>query len=556
VFDTAGTFYAVIDTQPRSKPAINTLSAAGASWTDPVFGTRITRLTDGRTRPVRTERSFKTPSSVHQNSWNASGSMFFVMSTDGTIVPFRFDSATGAATRINPTTTDEGGLTLRFYIEPQFSYVNDALIYGSYNGAGSTRRTIDQYDFSTGSYSTLIDLDTLVTGLTGTYVGWIGSSAGDVERIATFFGGISQDRHRYALVFDKQNPTVRRMVDTVASTLNGVPTNIPLNFSLHAMAIDRSGRYAMLYPTSVDMQAPRSAAPTYLWDIQAGTFTELPLVSARSGGHDTYGYGVRVNKDCCTSSTWDAGQWQLRSLASPTSTRDLIAPVLQPKEIYLSDHPSWHNARPDTLVPFVSATYRHGANTTEWRAWDDEVIAIQTDAPTGTGARVWRLAHHRSNVANDLDPTRIGFWYTPRPSVSPDGKWVIFTSNWEKTLGIDPGADASNVHRTDVFLLHLRQNAGTETPPPTPTVSIAITTNTLPEGERQRFYSATVNATGAQGAMTWSIESGSLPQGMTLDAAAGRISGTTRQTGTWSFAVRVTDGVTTATKTLSIRIRK
>jgi hypothetical protein len=42
--------------------------------------------------------------------------------------------------------------------------------------------------------------------------------------------------------------------------------------------------------------------------------------------------------------------------------------------------------------------------------------------------------------------------YRPRPNVSPDGRRVIFTSNWEKTLGIDPG---TNTFRQDVFLLAL-----------------------------------------------------------------------------------------------------
>ena len=101
------------------------------------------------------------------------------------------------------------------------------------------------------------------------------------------------------------------------------------------------------------------------------------------------------------------------------------------------------NARPDTLLPFISALYRYNANTTGWRAWDDEIVGVQTDAAPGTGATVWRFAHHRSDTASDLDPTRIGFWYTPRPNISPDGRWALFTSNWEKTLGTDPAGESS-----------------------------------------------------------------------------------------------------------------
>ncbi|HEY3885523.1 MAG TPA: hypothetical protein VGL62_09975, partial [Vicinamibacterales bacterium] len=161
-----------------------------------------------------------------------------------------------------------------------------------------------------------------------------------------------------------------------------------------------------------------------------------------------------VNQDCCTTTSWDAAQWQIRSLAAPLKTADIISPVLTPPEIYLADHPTWNNARPDELVPFITATYRFGTNTTDWRPWDEEILAVETDAP-GAG-EVWRFAQHRSDVRSDTDPTQVGFWYTPRPNVSPDGRWVLFTSNWEKTLGTDPRADATERARQDVLLLKLK----------------------------------------------------------------------------------------------------
>ena len=38
--------------------------------------------------------------------------------------------------------------------------------------------------------------------------------------------------------------------------------------------------------------------------------------------------------------------------------------------------------------------------------WDDEIIAVQTDAAAGADPTVWRFAHHRSDIHNDLDATR------------------------------------------------------------------------------------------------------------------------------------------------------
>src|SRR5262249_1297525 len=135
---------------------------------------------------------------------------------------------------------------------------------------------------------------------------------GPTERILAFFGGGSQDQHHYVVVFDKNAPSTRQVLDTSAA----------LRFALHHAAIDRSGRYVLLYPTGGDLGPPRNAAPAYVWDTQTNSTSALPLVDARSGGHDAYGYGVAVNKDCCSSTEWDAAQWQIRSLATPLTTKD------------------------------------------------------------------------------------------------------------------------------------------------------------------------------------------------------------------------------------------
>jgi hypothetical protein len=445
---------AVSDRSTRVKGLLPAPGAAGSEFVDPVFGTRLMRVTDGAVRPGAPDRSFRTPSSVHANAWSADGRYFYTVSTDGTIVPFAFDRATMRAQRLNPAASGEGGLTLRFFNEPTFSYVMPGVAYGTLSGPGANLRSVDQYDFQTGQYSRLIDLDSLVPGLASTYTGGLYASAGPVERVIAFFGGTGQDRHFYLVAFDKANPANRRLVDTVASTVDGRPTSVPLNFRIHAAAIDRSGQFITIYPTGADLQAPRSAAPAYVWDILSDTFTPVPLVAGRAGGHDAYGFGYRVNQDCCTRSTWDAGQWQFRGLANPLVTSDLVTPVLLPKEIYMADHPSWHNAQPDRLVPFVDATYRYGTNTAPWRAWDDEIFAVQTDGAGGAGS-VWRFAHHRSAVEHDVDPSRISFWYTPRVNVSPDGRWALFTSNWEKTLGTDPRGEVGGRYRQDVFLVQL-----------------------------------------------------------------------------------------------------
>jgi hypothetical protein len=70
---------------------------------------------------------------------------------------------------------------------------------------------------------------------------------------------------------------------------------------------------------------------------------------------------------------------------------------------------------------------------------------------------------------------------------------------------------------------------------------LVITTTSLPAAAISAPYSASLNATGGFGTLTWSLVSGSLPTGLSL-SSGGLTSGTTLATGgTFSFTVQVTD---------------
>ncbi|HEY3885057.1 MAG TPA: hypothetical protein VGL62_07610, partial [Vicinamibacterales bacterium] len=243
-------YSAVIDRGVRDKPPLIHLGPAGFSFNDPVFGSRMWRVTDALTRPDARDLSYRTPSGTHQNAWSADSSHFYVVSTDGSVMLFTLEQALSGSAPIE----------LKFYTEPQFSYVDPDAIYGSFNGAGATLRTIDQYSLSTGKYTQVLDLDSVASGLQGTFVGSVASSGGTPERFVVLFGGIAQDQHHLVVVFDRAQPTNRHAIDSTASTIDGRPTPVPLNFHLHNVMIDRSGRYVMLYPTGPDLVAPRNAA--------------------------------------------------------------------------------------------------------------------------------------------------------------------------------------------------------------------------------------------------------------------------------------------------------
>ena len=81
----------------------------------------------------------------------------------------------------------------------------------------------------------------------------------------------------------------------------------------------------------------------------------------------------------------------------------------------------------------------------------------------------------------------------------------------------------------------------------------SVTTAALPDGTTGKAYSQTLAATGGKAPYTWSVTTGTLPAGLTLNASSGVISGTPTTAGISSFTVQVKDANNnTSTKALSI----
>jgi uncharacterized protein YhjY with autotransporter beta-barrel domain len=93
-------------------------------------------------------------------------------------------------------------------------------------------------------------------------------------------------------------------------------------------------------------------------------------------------------------------------------------------------------------------------------------------------------------------------------------------------------------------------NAGGGSAPATVTITVSAPSTmtltpasgaALPSGARNVAYSAAVTAAGGSGTYGYSLIAGTLPTGITLNPTTGALSGTTLQTGGFSFTVRATD---------------
>jgi parvulin-like peptidyl-prolyl isomerase len=84
---------------------------------------------------------------------------------------------------------------------------------------------------------------------------------------------------------------------------------------------------------------------------------------------------------------------------------------------------------------------------------------------------------------------------------------------------------------------------------------VSVDTSSLPDGQVGVDYDATLEAFGDTNSYTWSIISGSLPDGLELTGTTGDIHGIPATAGTYNFTVQVDDGLNKATKELSILIQ-
>lgn len=88
-------------------------------------------------------------------------------------------------------------------------------------------------------------------------------------------------------------------------------------------------------------------------------------------------------------------------------------------------------------------------------------------------------------------------------------------------------------------------------------IPLVITTEYLSAGIKGTSYSQRLQATGGIKPYTWSIESGSMPGGLSLNGSTGEIYGISASAGRFTFAIRVSDGdspTTTAVKQFSVDI--
>lgn len=506
------------DRTPRPEPPLSPMGSAGTRITDPTFGNRILRVTDDRSATICGSsyfgRRMTVSGSAESADWNADSSRFYAEMSGGYIVVYRFDPSTMTAapdrcvTSLNPSAS--------------WSWFDKDVFYAM---EASAPTKIAGYNVATRKTSVVRDACRDIRAVCGQGSGDISVaqlSAGGIDsRFAVYMGGDIQDHHMYVYVYD----TVKgwRALNTLTGAITGqwgevgTRTGTSDIFRLHNARISKSGNYVrMTRPDTND---------EYIWAVN--TLMVLRCDSAAPtlcGDHFAWGWDDFANGDGVWHDTQqnDSQAYRVRN-GDLTGTYDLVRTHLSPSPEFKSGkHLSWNNAsKTNPHPPLLVSAYRVD-NGLESRAWDSEIIGIETDKAGDLG---YRFAHHHSwvkfpsgrlvriaalsrtagnvsvttasahrlspgdtvYVAGVSNPSFDGYWVVrsvsdavhftyaqrradangiggtaqtttedfyaqPHANISQDGKWALFSSNWEHSLG----RDSSGSPRTDVFIVELK----------------------------------------------------------------------------------------------------
>ncbi|MCU1369887.1 MAG: Ig family protein [Ilumatobacteraceae bacterium] len=218
------------------------------------------------------------------------------------------------------------------------------------------------------------------------------------------------------------------------------------------------------------------------------------------------------------------------------------------------------------IVNFFTGMLLRLPTTAEVSTWKPQTRAALITFLLGTPAYVARVGVAAPPAAPGITTTslpagRVGTAYSaPLAATGGTGAltWTVASGSLPPGLSLSSGQISGNptAAGTSTFALRVTDASGRSSQRTfTITVtSFSVTTTSLPAGVINTPYSVTLAAAGGSGALTWSLQAGTLPAGLTL-SAAGVLSGTPTAGATATLTFKVTDATSaTALRTLGLTI--
>jgi hypothetical protein len=423
-YPNATTDRAIHQETPMTVPSRNVV------FKDPDFGSSMVRATDSTTNFKLPGTFLRTGASGENNEWSADTSKFYVIGDGGWDFAFAFDPTTMAVSSL-PNAAQGQGLALPLRPGATFSFVDPDLIYGTSN---SDTLTITSYRFSTSASTPIIN-----TRLCGVQppLGASVVSDDDVSlslddrRVSISEGGSESGNHMFVVVYDKALGC--RWYNTQTGQIGGQwgingQASVTAPYLIRHAYLSKSGNSVLILVNWFGW---------YIWDLSTLKVSACANGSAEEcGGYMSVGYNALVNGPAIKGDM----QTAKRPLKNINQIAQLVWPV--PFDWDQERHFTWSNVDANDVIPICGSTYDYEGDTTIDQPWAGEIFCVETD---GRASTVWRFAHNRAAYVEPYFQTQ------PLGGVSRDGRFFLFTSDWDAQLGT--GTDGQPL--SDVFIVKL-----------------------------------------------------------------------------------------------------
>jgi hypothetical protein len=321
--------------------------------------------------------------------------------------------------------------------DPDFSYLRPNALYG----VRYLDPAFQEYDVQSRQITRLHKVSECFQLHNGDSANASVSVSADDQRFVTILGP-EQDRNYLIYIFDRKLGC--RWYNTQTGQVGGKwgPTgtiSAADRFSIHSAKMSKSGKFMW-----IDRGQSTVGRSWVVWEVETTKVSSCP---AACGGHLAMGYS-HILGPLGDEHPLDFLMRPLDDVSKTTRASKNRTP-LHGERLWYSIHLSWNHINVDDSNPVCLATYSPynpkspGKPLDAVSAGENEIVCVEVD---GRDNRIWRFAHTFSTGQG-------GFWSTPRGNLSQDGRFYLFTSDWENTLGVEP---RSRAFRTDVFLVELR----------------------------------------------------------------------------------------------------
>ena len=403
-------------------------------FTDPDFGSTMVRVTDQTSDFRRPGGYLRTEASGTSNMWSADTSKFYVIGQNGSTLAYGFTPSTMNIASL-PNASPGQALRVPLRNGSSFSFTDSDLIYGT---TDANQLSISSYRFSTGVISTVVD--TTACGaqppiIPGPKMGNDSdvTSSLDDNRISISEGGSSAGAGVYVIVYDKTLGC--RWYNTQTGQIGGQwgpsgNATVTGSYLIGHAHLSRSGNYVHIFETG---------SAWYVWDLATLSVTHCtPHSSLDCAGYTAIGYNDLVN----SPGKIDGMNLVKRPLSDITQMTQLVLPLPPPHYWGQDKHFTWSNVDVNDSAPVCASSYLDGADGTITQPFEGEIFCVETD---GVASTVWRFAHNRATWY-------AGYFNTqPLGSISRDGSFFLFSSNWDDQLG----NESDGTERSDVWIVKL-----------------------------------------------------------------------------------------------------